>query len=227
MPPRLEINVTGESTVSRHAERGVLSIAVSSEGPSQETVSQDVTSTSNQLRTTFHALSPKTASGDATPDAPITIFSMTALTTRTWIPEDHTRKPFGPRLFSARTSFHVVFRDFEKLAAVAAMLFTTPHVSIESTKWSLTDDTLAGLASESRKMAMRDAARRAEDYAEVIGREVLAVQITDRGSSTRGRTMQTARRAGQPAGAVGMGSLALEPEDVELSASVEVKFVGE
>ncbi|MCJ1383212.1 hypothetical protein MMC17_006325 [Xylographa soralifera] len=227
MPPRLKINVTGESVVSRHAERGVLSIAVSSQGPSQETVSQDVTLASNHLRTTFKAASPKTASGEAALDAAITVFSMTALNTQTWIPQDRSGNPLPPRLYSAKCNFHVIFRDFDKLAEVASMLFTTPHVSIESTKWRLTDDTLAGLASESRKMAMRDAVRKANDFAEVIGRQVFAVEITDHGSSTGQRTKQTARMERPPVDAKGIGTLALEPEDVELTASVEVKFADE
>ncbi|MCJ1432706.1 hypothetical protein MMC27_002063 [Xylographa pallens] len=227
MPPRLEINVTGASKVSRNAERGVLSIAVSSEGPSQDTVSEAVTSTSNHLRATFRDLSPKTASGEATPDAAITIFSMTALTTKTYIPEDRQGNPLPPRLYSANTSFQVIFRDFEKLAEVAGMLFTTPHVSIVSTKWRLTDVTLAGLASETRQMAMRDAVRKAEDLAEVVGRQVFAVEITDHGSLSGARTMQTARKASPSSGVQGIGTLALEPEDVELSASLSAKFVAE
>ncbi|MCJ1419989.1 hypothetical protein MMC32_006345 [Xylographa parallela] len=228
MPPPLEIHVTGASKVSRPAERGVLSIAVSAEGPLQATVSDAVTSTSTHLRTTFRDLAPKTAgSGAATPTAAITTFSMTALTTKTHIPQDRHGAPLPPRLYTATTSFEVVFRDFATLAAVAGTLFTTPHVSIVSTKWRLTDATLAGLASETRQMAMRDAVRKAGDLAEVVGRRVVAVEITDCGSLTAGRTLQTARVAGPPVGAQGIGTLALEPEDVELSASVKVRFVGE
>ena len=225
--PRLEIKVVGDSTICRHAERGVLSIAVASQGPSQETVSQDVTSSSNHLRTIFQALAPKTASGDATPDAPITIFSMTGLSTQTWIPQDRDCNPL-PRLYSVSTSFRVIFCDFDKLADVASTLLITPHVSIENTTWRLTDDTYASLASESREMAMRDAVQKAEDFADVIGREVLAVEIKHLGLSARPRTKQSAREMGEPPlGAALIGRLALEPEDVELSSSVEVVFVGE
>ncbi|MCJ1286459.1 hypothetical protein MMC26_005804 [Xylographa opegraphella] len=227
MPPPLEITVTGASVISRPAERAVLSLTVMSEGPSQSTVSHDVTSTSHDLRATFQALSPKTATGDAAPDAAITVFSTTALTTKTWVPDDRHGDPLPARLYAASTRFHVIFRAFATLAEVAGALFATPHVVIESTKWTLTDATLAAVASESRRAAMRDAVTKAADLADVVGRRVVAVQIEDLGSVTMGRTRQTARMGGPPSGASGIGVLALEPEDVEVNASVKVKFVGE
>lgn len=102
-----------------------------------------------------------------------------------------------------------------------------PYVQITKIEWRLTDQTKENLASESRKAAMWDAIRRADDYAGIVRREVIPVLITDSGLTSGTRTKQAAMRStmsnvsGSPLG------LALEPEDVELRASVRVKFVAE
>ena len=78
-------------------------------------------------------------------------------------------------------------------------------------------------------MAMRNAVQKATDYADVVGRKVVAVEITDQYSSTRGRATQSLGRCGGRGTktSVSVNSLVLEPEDVELSASVDVRFVSE
>jgi hypothetical protein len=55
----LEITLKGSSIISRYAERAILLVNVSSEGTSQEAVSEDVTSTSNKLVKIFKELAPK------------------------------------------------------------------------------------------------------------------------------------------------------------------------
>ncbi len=225
----LEIIVAGDSVISRHAERAVLVVRVSSEGESQETVSKDVTSTSNKLIKTFKELAPRTEDGNATPDAPVTIFSMTSLRTSSWIPEPSRNNEFVqlPRQFEAITGFNVIFRNFEKLGEITGTLFTMPHATIESTEYILTDRTKEDLGSESRKAALRDAIQKAQDYAEVVGKSVVAVEITDQGYSSGGRTKQTARRNNYKASASYVDGLTVEPEDVEFKSAVSVKFVAE
>lgn len=60
----LRIEVVGESTVHRPAERAVVSITVQSEGVSQEEVSRNVSSTTSQLKEMLERLAPKDASGE-------------------------------------------------------------------------------------------------------------------------------------------------------------------
>ena len=225
--PRLEIQVTGSSTVSHHAERGVLTLNVSSSGHSQETVFQEVKATTNSVQDLFKQLAPKDASGNPTDSAAITVFSTTSLRTRSWIPEDDDGKPIPPRQYSADVHFEAIFCDFAKLGEIMGSLFNTPHVEINGTEWRLTDATKASLGSQARKAAMWDAMAKARDYAEVVGREVFAVEILDQVANYARRTKQTARMAGTTSRVKSVSGIALEPEDVELCASVEVKFVGE
>ena len=62
MPP-VTIITQGTSTIFRQAERAVIFVQVSSDGISQEKVSEDVTSTTNELRAILKDLSPKTNEG--------------------------------------------------------------------------------------------------------------------------------------------------------------------
>lgn len=107
------------------------------------------------------------------------------------------------------------------------MLFTTPHAEIKQTSWSITDDTRAAAEVESRQNAMRAAVQKANDYAGVLGRTVFATEVKDQGSYSRGRTKQTARVAVTSRKRAHVDGLALEPEDVELSTTLAVKFVSE
>ncbi|KAH0534114.1 hypothetical protein FGG08_007288 [Glutinoglossum americanum] len=168
--------------------------------------------------------SPKTGSGAPAPNAPVTIFSMTSLRTRSWIPRDKEGNIL-PCLYHASSHFEATFRDFEKLAETASALFIMPHVQVTSTAWSLTDETKEKLGSESRKEAMLDAIQKAQDFAEVLGREIVAVEARDQASSMMGRTKQTSRRATNIAVArTHVDGLALEPEDVEVNQSVSAIF---
>lgn len=119
-----------------------------------------------------------------------------------------------------------MFQDFAKLEEVLGTLFKMPHVEIDATEWRLTDATKASLSSELRKAAMRDAIAKAGDYAEVLGRNVVAVEVLDGEESYRRERKHAVRSANAASSAHAVSWVALEPEDVELSGSVEVRFVG-
>ena len=74
---------------------------------------------------------------------------------------------------------------------------------------------------------MRDAMAKVRDYAEVLGRNVVAAEVLDGEENYRRETKHTVRSADAASSARAVSWVALEPEDVELSGSVEVKFVGE
>jgi uncharacterized protein YggE len=231
----LTINVSGESIISRHPERAVLHIAVKSDGPDQDTVSKDVTTTSNDLHQLFKELSPKNENGYANVDAPITTFSSTFLRTWSRVPTDDKNKPLD-RVHHATSSFEVIFRDFNKLSEIAGMLVAHPKVEIDSIEWRLTDDTKKALGSESRKMAIRDAVRKANDYAEIIGQEVVAVEVSDGGSTSHVRARQMfgappvrERARIYTSSSPGMASeedtsLDMNPQQIEFTGSVHVRF---
>ncbi|KAI9770485.1 MAG: hypothetical protein M1839_003200 [Geoglossum umbratile] len=210
----LDITVNGTSTMRRAPERGILSIAVISQGDSQPTVTSEVTSASNSLQKLFKELSTESAT------APVTAFSMTSLRTRSWV-LDSESKP-NQRMYEASSNFGVTFRDLEKLAEVSTGLFVMPHVEVRDTSWTLTEETWESLDSECRKKALLDAVQKAQDYAGVLGRDVVAVEVRDHSSGMVG--MPLLRAGPQSYRTKQAEVIALDPGDVQLVASVTVRF---
>lgn len=219
----LNITVKGSSSLYIPPEQAVLSLYVKSEGASQDTVSQEVTSTANQLQQSLNEL--KTAS-----PAPITTFSTSSLRTGSEVPWDRDGNP-RERVYFGQISLNVTFRDLSRLGELAGRLSAQKHVEVHNIDWRLTDETTKANGSKARKLAMQDASEKARDYAEFLGREVQAVEVTD---TEVGRGFMGARYKSEmaPLAAMGAGGeqhedLDLTPQDVEVQCSVQVNFKGD
>ena len=187
----LKITVGGSSVITRRPERGVLNLTVNAKGSTREIVSHKVSETTNELNQLFKELSPKTESGDATADAAVVTYSSTSLRTWSWNIQNE-GSVFKVQEYRGNLSFVGVFRDFTKMSEVAGKFVAYSDVDINSIDWELTAATKKVLSSESRKEAMCDAVQKANDYAEVIGRKVAAVEIRDGGNSSFGVLTRTA-----------------------------------
>lgn len=223
MAPPLIISVIGESTINRVAERGVLKAVVKSTGDSQSTVSESVTKTCNQLREMLLELAPKNAQGLAPAVAPVTQFSMSDFATNSYAPRDKDGKELA-REYTARTNFEAIFRDFAKLGEMTSVLFRMPHVEVYNTEWRLTPATISSLGSESRKAAMEDAIRKAQDYAAVLARTPVAIEVTDTGSRSYVGASQELGRSRSGTSKNQVDGMTLEPEDVRYNTTIDVKF---
>ena len=242
----LEIRLTGSSTVSRLAERGILSVSISSSGTSKPKVSEDVTKVTKDLQALISPLDGKDANtGLPAPDAPVTWWSMSNITTRTWVPsryDSNTQQHIeGERQYSANSSFTVKFKDFTKLSEIATDLTVQEFVTVNGVTWTLTDATRDALASENRRKAVADAMLKAKDYAgAAIGEHAVVKvvdmeEVNDGGVSDFGIMPQgaNARQGGGLFGAHGGGpggeqeSLNLRPQDVDLHTAVNLKFTAQ
>lgn len=215
----ITINVTGTSTIHQPPEKAVLFFHAQSEGSSSDTISKEVTAVSNQLQETFKELK----SGSVAP-APVTAFSTSSLRSWSERPRDRDGNP-GKRIHYAQLRFEATFRDFKRLGEVAGRLSAYPNVAISNIDWRLTDETEQELGSRTRKLAMKDAIKKASDYAEVIGRQVNPVEITDTESprfvGTKKRTVAASPMSDE------RENLDLTPQDVDLTSSIQVNFRGE
>ena len=99
-----------------------------------------------------------------------------------------------------------------------------PKVEIDSLEWSLTDETGAKLASEARKLALRDAIQQADDYSEVLGRNVAVVEIADQGSSPYRATRHMAAASMGDYPGRESAPLDLTPQDIDVEGNVSVTF---
>ncbi|KAL9079762.1 MAG: hypothetical protein Q9157_001383 [Trypethelium eluteriae] len=240
----LEIYLEGSSAMSRLAERGILSISVSSSGTSKSTVFDDATRVSNELQALFSPLNAKdTSTGLPSADAAVTWWGMQSITTQTWVPTIYDSKiqqhKAGERHYSANSSFTVKFQDFAKLNDIATDLTTQPFVTVSGVTWGLTDITRDALASENRRRAVTHAIEKARDYATAAVSEHSVVRVVDLKELQDGSEMGSRRAMPQELGGMmqmpqmlqtqsGLSSVQggfnFRPQDVDLQAKVKVKF---
>jgi uncharacterized protein YggE len=245
MVPPLEIHVDGKGSSFRTAERGYLRLRISSTSTDQSQASSEVQSATSRLTSIFRAMATKTEGGRPHPDAAVTAFTVTPLSTVSCHPRDsHYRQLTDrPKDHTVSASAEIIFRDMAKLADVSSELARMPHVSMSGTEWRLTEATRAEVEREARRKAMANAVQKAQDYAAVVGREVVAVEIKDQPQASTGwygatqpqhlmqqmqqtQQHQAAQQAAQlaPAQQTSEG-LTLEPKTITVSASVNAKFV--
>lgn len=188
----LKIQTIGTSTSHHPSQRAVLTIDISARRPIQHLASEAVTRTAAHVRDALKALAPKTATGDPAPDAAITFWSMSSLGTGSYVPWEGGVQKAGAgggsggaapeRVYTARTTIESRWRDFAALGATAGKLAAWENVEIRHVKWELTSAKRAELVRETRVRAVREAVRKARDYASAVGKgegQVVEVDDTD------------------------------------------------
>lgn len=247
MLPQLEIYVDGKGTVFRSAERAYLRLSISASGIDQAQAFHDTQNTVIALTNSIRALATKTADGRLHPDAAITAFTVTPLSTMTSYQRDmHLREVKElPRHHTVSASAEVIFRDMDQLSNITNQLAVMPHVSILGAEWRLTDVTQAEIECEARSKAIKDAVQKAQDYAAVVGRQIIAVEIRDHlaptaepGTLAHLYATQAAQRPQQQLMQQATSQLpaatrlplpsegsALEPKTITVSAHIKAKFI--
>ncbi len=257
MTPQLEIHVDGQGSSFRTAERGYLRLNISSTRTDQSQAVQEAQSAVAKLTSTVRALATKTLDGRPHPDAAVTAFTVAPLSTVSQFQRDkHYRQlPELPKEYTVKASAEIIFRNMARLAEVSDELAQMPYVSMSETEWRLTDATRAELEREARRKAIADAVQKAQDYASVVGRRVVAVEIKDQHQASapglffrqpmgqqmaqaqaQAQVMQQQQQQQQQQMAQQLGqapimstaaseALMLEPKTITVSARVSAKFV--
>lgn len=243
MAPKLEIYVDGKGSVFRTAERGVVHLSVSATSTDQSKSFVDVKNTVEILTQKFRSFATKTEDGRPHPSAGITTFTVSPLNTSSFYQRDYNNHEIKtkPKEHTVRSTAEVVFRNLELLSEISQELANMPHVSIVNSEWRITGPTRIEIEREARVKAIKDAVQKAEDYAGVVGRQVVAVEIKDGPSSNstsrpyyfggapaqmqqmQQQQMAPNRAAGSPS--VTTEGPALEPRTITVSAQVNAKFV--
>ncbi|KAJ6031879.1 hypothetical protein N7540_002611 [Penicillium herquei] len=175
----LTIEISGTSTVSRQPDQAVLRLHVKSQGLFKEAVVDEVTNTSNNL---MHRFLNRVS--QHLPDE-VPSFSSTKLCTWLNLKDSHRHESDTKTASSvchAVLSYKVSFRNFDILKDFSKYLKEYPNVVVHSIEWQLTEESDKALATLARKMAMRDAIKKATDLAEVVERKVVPTKIHDSGS---------------------------------------------
>jgi hypothetical protein len=231
----LIISVLGKSAVQRLAERAVLNVTVESVDLTQSKVGLDVRSACATLQNIFTQLSPKPETGLPTPNAAITVWTMSSIKSFSKVLYQRDENaPEKSREYTANSSFEVTLQKFEEMGNLMAQLLEIPFVEITRTYWQLTEPTKRALEVESRKAAMADAVRKANDLAEVLGREVVCVEVKDRGFSVKSSRGAPSQELGVSPSQLAremkfegeaQKKLTVQPETLQFDSELEAKFI--
>lgn len=219
------ITVQGRHSARYPAERATLRLSVNHDGSKREPVFAAATATAEQLRASLTALHDATA-------GPVVSWSSDAV--RVW--GDRPWNNEGKQLamvYHAVINFTAKFNDFDALSRFVESAATTNGVAIGNLEWALTDERQLAVDNEVRTGAVADAVAKATAYAHAIGLStVTTTAIADpgmlgdqTGGSGGGYEMVSASRGFMRADSAGTAELSLSPEDIEVSATVDARFV--
>jgi hypothetical protein len=218
-----EITVRGTFVVFEPPERGTVHATVAYEGPEMEPVYGRVARDLDTLKTSIGPLQD--------PDnGPVTWWSTAAL--RTW-----TNRPWNqdgkqlPLVHHASVGVQVKFSDFAELSRwVTQRITAIEGFRVSNVEWTLTGKRRAELQARVRTEAVRDAVDKARQYATALDLvDVRPVGIADAGMLGADlRPAAEGRAAYARAAAVSGGpDVELAPEDIEISAAVDARFVAD
>jgi uncharacterized protein len=220
-----EITVRGSFSAFQPPERGTVHASISYEGSEMEPAYDWVARDLEAVRTSVAALQD----GD---DGPVTWWSAEQL--RTW-----SNRPWNqdgeqlPLVHHASVGVKVKFRDFSALSRwVGEHIGNLDGFRVSHVEWALTSKRRDELFLHVRTQAVRDAAARAQQYADALGLgKVSPVAIADAGMLGVGLRPEDGGgigylRAGL-VGSAGNVDVELLPEDIEVSTAIDARFVVE
>jgi len=218
-----EITVRGTFSAFQAPERGTVHAMISYEGPQMQPVYEQVARDLDAVQASLDFL--KSADSE-----PVTWWSTQQLRTTS-------RRPWNqdgvqlPLVHAASVNVEAKFQDFTELSRwVGTHISETPGFRVARVEWALTVQRRDELRQQVRARAVLDAAVRAQQYADALGLgKIRPVAIADAGMleahlrpETGGGGSHARALAATTAGAPEME---LMPEDIEVAAAVDARFV--
>ncbi|HWJ10174.1 MAG TPA: SIMPL domain-containing protein [Nocardioides sp.] len=220
-----EFTVRGSHSAFQRPERGTVHVSLSSEGPEPQPVYDRVVADLDAVKASVKELHDPER-------GPVTWWSTKHV--RTWA-----ERPWNqdgrqlPLVHHASVGVEVKFRDFAALGRwVGQHVSATAGFSLDGVVWALTENNRQDLERAVRTRAVQDAARRAQEYADALELgPVRPVAVADAGMLSAG--LHVAGGGGAAAysrmaaakDSSGGAELELSPEDIEVSAEVDARFV--
>jgi uncharacterized protein YggE len=219
-----EITVRGSYSAFQPPERATARVTLGFEGPQMQPAYDRVVRDLDTVKASIVEIHDPER-------APVTWWSTQHV--RTWAnrPWNQEGKQL-PLVHHASVGVQVKFRDFAVLARwVGGHVERTAGFSLDGVDWALTEQLRHQLARDVRARAVQDAAERAQEYADALELgPVRPVALADAGMlgnglhPTTGGAGPAFMRAGGAA-EDGAAVLALSPEDIEVAAVVDARFV--
>ena len=222
------ITVQGHHSAWYPAERATVTVSVRFDGPDRERAFASATAAADAVRETI------VGRHDAT-TGPITWWAADSI--RVW-----SQRPWNDQgvqlepVHYAALDLTAKFKDFDSLSAWIESVVEIPGANVASIEWTLTDGKITTVNAEVRSRAVKDAVAKATVYAQSIGLgSVTATAIADPGMLGDAGGLSDGGIGGMPRSvamkssfdADASAALALKPEQIEVSASVDARFVAE
>lgn len=218
----LEITVRGSAESRYAAERAVVSMAASIEGPEKKKVFDDAVAIQEPLTSQLRELVDLDAVSTWSSDQ-VRVFSH-----RPWDDQGKRRA----MVHVARVQVEAEFVDFERLSGFLDYWSGTDGVEIGGISWDVTTKNRRTYEAEVRKTAVDDAVAKAQTYSNAVRRgKVVALQLSDPGmlsgqSDATGPEPMTYRMASADM-ASGGPSLDLTPAEIVVHVDVDARFRAE
>ncbi len=217
-----EITVRGSFSAFQAPERATVHISIGYEGPAMEPVYGRVAQDLATVKASIEKLQRLEPS-------PVTWWSAEQL--RTW-----SNRPWNkdgktlPLVHHAAVGVRVKFCEFGEMSRwIGRRVAGTEGFRVSQIEWALTEKRRADLLKEVRTRAVRDAVERAQQYCAALGSgTVRAIAVADAGMLGNGLRPDVGGAAPylRAAAAPGGGTdLEFAPQDIEVSAAVDARFV--
>ena len=215
------ITVQGRFSSFSPPERATVRLSVGFEGADRESVFSETVAVSSTVRSLVSALhSPA--------EGPITWWSSENIqvwSTRPWN-QDGAQLP---SVFHSRVAFSVKFSDFAAMASWIERVAVLDGLTVGDISWALTEARKTAVIAEVRSRAVKDAVAKASVYAQSIGLgSVRALALADPGmlgdrvgASDDGGIHPMSQMMATGAAP----ELSLTPEDIQVDAVVDARFV--
>ena len=219
------ISVQGHHSAWYPAERATVAVAVQFDGPERESVFAKATAAADAVRETITARHDPSA-------GPITWWSADSVRVWSQRPWNDQGAQLDPVHYAA-LDFSAKFSNFDELASWIESVVAINGATVSHIEWALTQATQTAVTAEVRSRAVKDAVAKASVYAQSIGLgSVTATAVADPGmlgdgQSGGGGGQYMAERSMMKASfdAGGGEPLALKPQQIEVFANVDARFV--
>jgi uncharacterized protein YggE len=217
------ITVQGTHIAWYDAERATVEVSAAFDGPKREEVFARATQTAADVTAQI------TPQHD--PEAgPITWWSSDRVNVWSERPWNNDGKRL-PLVYHATIGIRAKFKDFEALSRFVESLAVMEGVNVGAISWDLTEEHRKAVTDDVRRLAVEDAVLKAGSYASAAGvgtPSVIAIadpgMLGDGGSGGIGPAPIERMAFRAQAMDAGGAPLALSPEQIQVSTSVDVRF---
>lgn len=215
------ITVRGQNVAWYAPERATVTLTIGFDGPDRQSVFDATTRAAETVRSMILALHDSQS-------GPISRWSSDSVGVWNERPWNNEGKQLA-LVFHAAIGFTVRFVDFDVMTRWLDGVAAVDSVTVGGVEWSLAAVREAAVLAEVQSLAVADAVTRATTYAHSLGLEsVRAIALADPGMlgesgsapgpMARGAMMMSDRGGNR-------AELALTPQRIEVSASVDARFV--